>query len=185
MDTVESYLDIDIRKWGQLLVPRSLFTWKWLQNSVEVAKICVFVEEASVTLHFRCKNAGVWQNVTQRIILEKTPCHLGGDRTWFSCPECRRRVAILYSKNAEFACRHCHNLNYRSQHLVPHERLAQRAHKMRDQLGWPYGFINGLGPRPKGMHRKTYWRLAKKAEAAVGNCILAAKAHFQDYDGFE
>ncbi|XFB08130.1 hypothetical protein AAGT13_09390, partial [Azotobacter salinestris] len=43
-----------------------------------------------------------------------TPCHLGGERPWFLCPYCGRRVAKLYLQSV-FACRHCLRLNYASQ----------------------------------------------------------------------
>ena len=40
---------------------------------------------------------GVW------VLTTKTECHLGGSRSWFVCPTCNRRCAILYPKN----CRKC------------------------------------------------------------------------------
>jgi hypothetical protein len=40
----------------------------------------------------------------------------GGQRTWFRCPMCGRRMFKLYRPlgSSLFACRGCHNLTYRS-----------------------------------------------------------------------
>ena len=43
-----------------------------------------------------------------------TSCFFGGERHWFLCPLCHKRVAALYLKGS-FGCRDCHNLIYASQ----------------------------------------------------------------------
>jgi hypothetical protein len=42
--------------------------------------------------------------------------HFGGKRAWFACPQCGRRVGMLYQPLAgdPWACRRCHALAYRS-----------------------------------------------------------------------
>lgn len=56
----------------------------------------------------------------QRIAIVDTRCHLGGKRFWFLCPglnaegSCQKRVGRLYLKDGAFACRHCHELTYKS-----------------------------------------------------------------------
>lgn len=51
-----------------------------------------------------------------------TPCRFGGIRYWFKCPiytrgvYCGRRARVLYKGGDYFACRHCYNLAYSSQH---------------------------------------------------------------------
>ena len=60
--------------------------------------------------------------VDYEILLVTTNCHFGGQRYWFICPMtvngryCGRRVGKLYLApgNPYFACRHCHDLTYRS-----------------------------------------------------------------------
>lgn len=53
--------------------------------------------------------------------LVSTPCHYGGRRWWFACPECSRRVRVLYInhkiKPAQMKpeCRHCQELHHESQ----------------------------------------------------------------------
>ena len=46
--------------------------------------------------------------------LSRSSCHYGGERPWFLCPHCGRRVAILYG-GAVFACRTCYGLAYEVQ----------------------------------------------------------------------
>jgi hypothetical protein len=51
----------------------------------------------------------------QSITLKATPLRFGGVRWWFLCPDCSRRCAKLYlPPRRDFACRHCHDLTYRS-----------------------------------------------------------------------
>jgi hypothetical protein len=48
--------------------------------------------------------------------LLSTPCHFGGERYWFSCYSCSKRVGIVYFPPGApfFLCRHCCNLSYQS-----------------------------------------------------------------------
>lgn len=50
----------------------------------------------------------------QLIKSTRTKCNYGGDRVWFLCPACDRRVGALYRPPLKFIflCRHCHNLTY-------------------------------------------------------------------------
>jgi len=61
----------------------------------------------------------------QFIELTKSKCNYGGDRVWFLCPACNRRIGTLYRRpiNTQFLCRNCNNLTYQLQkyHRSPHE----------------------------------------------------------------
>ena len=50
----------------------------------------------------------------QIINLTTTKCNYGGNRVWFLCPACIKRVGMLYRKplNNVFLCRQCLNLTY-------------------------------------------------------------------------
>ena len=87
-----------------------------------------------------------------------TQCSLGGSRAWFLCPQCERRVAILYHADV-LACRHCCSLTYRSQRETSLDRTFRRADRLRARLKWPTGVMHGIFGRPKGMHHKTFRRL--------------------------
>lgn len=56
------------------------------------------------------------------ILLNSTPCNYGSVRWWFACPDCARRVRVLYinPKSGDVAsmrplCRNCLDLHYPSQ----------------------------------------------------------------------
>ena len=103
-------LDVrQLQRDGLLVSQQFRFHWAEFDAAVNVA-----VGEDRINLSYRDRLAG---GVTiYSIPIERTPCHLDGDRPWFACPTCTRRVAILYSHKAgKFACRTCHGLAYLSQ----------------------------------------------------------------------
>lgn len=63
----------------------------------------------------------------QNIKLDRTQPNYGGDRWWFLCPQCNRRVTRLHlpSDAYRFFCRDCHNLSYES---------AQSSHKKSERF---------------------------------------------------
>lgn len=109
----------------------------------------------------RSHGAGV--NVRDTVLLDETPCTLGGTRPWFRCPGCDRRVRALYLPPGRdhFRCRHCHRLAHGSQQVAPDGRHAIQIDKLQRQLGGdPAGMSPwSLPPKPKGMHWRTYERL--------------------------
>lgn len=64
--------------------------------------------------------SGEKKDFDYKIPLQKTPCHFGGNRYWFTCTlykrgvYCGRRVAVLYKDGDWFGCRHCYELTYSS-----------------------------------------------------------------------
>jgi hypothetical protein len=88
----------------------------------------------------------------QMVGIERTRCNYGGDRPWFRCPSCSRRVAILYLRGALYLCRHCHSLAYRTQREDLCDRAWSRQRKIERRLGKELS-------RPKGMRQVTYDRL--------------------------
>lgn len=126
-----------------------------------------------------------WQAMEYPVFLEWTDCHLGGKRAWFRCPAkgCGRRVAILYG-GAIFACRRCHRLAYESQREAGYDRMARRADRLRDKLGWEPGILNGNGIKPKGMHWRTFELLKAKHDALVGESLAGMAKRFRLLDRF-
>ncbi len=94
--------------------------------------------------------------------IEWTSCFYGGLRPWFHCPDCHSRCLFLYAHYSHYTCRHCVDLPYHSQGSTDYDRAAERANKIRKQLGWEDGFLNGLWFRPKGMHRKRFLNLVRQ-----------------------
>lgn len=89
------------------------------------------------------------------IELLKTPCNYGGYRYWWSCPQCCKRVGVLYCAGI-YVCRHCIGANYQTQLEQPWQRPDARLQAIRKRLGWHDGLYQ---PRKKGMHRTTHERL--------------------------
>ena len=65
----------------------------------------------------------------------------------------------------------CYRLTYSSQYEEAWERVRGKAERVRKKLGDSKGLsagdFNPFPPRPKGMHRRTYERLALGFEDAV------------------
>ena len=80
-------IPLDIRKITRKgwLVPGSCFSWQWRVNDRQVAGISIRVDfDKFMVLTYRMKSTG--EVVEQRVQTQTTPCHLGGQRHWFTCP---------------------------------------------------------------------------------------------------
>ena len=160
-------MPLDIRKLARsgALVPGHSFGWRWLVNNRQVAGISIRVDWQSMVLAYRVRSTG--ELVEQRVHTQTSPCHLGGGRRWFTCPQCSKRVAVLYAPGRYFACRNCYGLGYATQKDGAGDRAARRAEKLRKRLGWEAAILNGNGCKPKGMHWATDERLERRHDALV------------------
>lgn len=158
---------LDIRKLARngLLVPGRSFGWCWTVNDREMGAITIRVAEHAVQLCYQKRSTG--EAIDQWVQLQSTPCRFGGVRQWFTCPNCGKRVAVLYGPGKYFACRTCCGLGYASQKEDVGDRAGSQADKIRKRLGWPAGFLHGPGGRPKGMHWVTFWRLRAEHDQLV------------------
>ena len=75
-----------------------------------------------------------------------------------------------------YACRHCHNLAYRTQREQAYDRASSRADRIRKRLGWEAGILNGDGGKPKGMHWRTFERLQAQHDAHVTQSLAGMSA---------
>jgi hypothetical protein len=110
------------------------------------------------------------ESIREPVWLDTTPCHLGGERTWFLCPGCYSRRAVIFCWGGRFRCRACHNLAYTSTREDAFERATRRCARIRKKLGETssYGLSWEHVPRrPKGMHWYTYERRAWELLAAI------------------
>ncbi len=73
----------------------------------------------------------------QIVYLTATKCYFGGSRYWFKCPNCKKRIGVLYRKpaNVYFLCRSCLDLTY-----------ALRKYHRREE-GYLYTLLNKLKQR--------------------------------------
>ena len=104
------------------------------------------------------------------IQLSKSACHYGGYRYWWLCPQCSKRVSVLYCAGL-YVCRHCINAPYGSQLQQPVDRLFSRLNAIRARLEWQRGIANPQGGRPRYMHASTYERLINEYEQLEQNLI--------------
>ena len=152
----------DMRKSGMLRPGSSgTLSWRLADNSVGLA---------SYNCHDNklCLNAGSFgSNVlvgTQDVRFDATPCNYGGQRRWFLCPGCNRRVAVLCGVGGLFRCRHCHHLPYLSQNVTMLRRLMRRRQYIESRI-----FEDGVGMRRrKGLHRQTFARGLARYLAIAG-----------------
>jgi hypothetical protein len=154
--------------------------WQWTRNGAVVASISIRSEAERVILHYRYGRGGdEWQDLEYPVRIERTPCHLGGSRPWFICPGrgCGRRAAVLYG-GAVYACRHCHELVYPSTREHVGDRLARRADRIRERLGWRAGILNPPGSKPKWMRWDTYRRLREEHNRLVHGALSAMAVNF-------
>ena len=150
--TTNNMLALDVRRLPrkELLHEGAVITARWGGgSSINIAVGCGFV-----TLRYAEKG----EYHEQQVCFSYSDCHLGGERMWFICPHCNKRVAILYA-GKRFLCRHCYRLAYQSQREDWGGRATLRADAIRRKLGWKPGIANPEGYKPKGMHWRTFYRL--------------------------
>ena len=169
--TTESQYWIDIRwmkKQGYLRTG-SFGSLSWSSRGEQTGSIGYHMEENRMILNYRRQpRGGEWEDVEQEISFDRTQCNYGGYRSWFLCPHCGRRVALLYGAGKYFLCRNCYNLTYGCQQEGRSDRLMRKARKIRERLGASDNLMIPLlcAPKPKNMHQKTCDRLRREAEQA-------------------
>jgi hypothetical protein len=167
--TTEDIRRLDLRylKRHDLLRPGHVGTLSWTQGGNESGSIDFQVMSTHLLLSYRYRSyGGVWEDVEERIELVWTLCHYGGRRPWLRCPQCVRRIAVLYGYGRLFLCRHCYDLPYASQLEMPIERLIRKVQKIRKRLGANLSLSAPIGKKPKGMHWSTFERLLLQEEIA-------------------
>jgi hypothetical protein len=109
------------------------------------------------------------------VSLTETVTPFGSCRLWFRCPSCGRRCRVLYA-GPVVKCRLCFGLRYSSQSETRLNRANRGMHKVERRLGSePCG---DLPPKPKGMHWRTYERLARRHEAYSNQWAYAVGRRF-------
>jgi len=167
--TTESQHRIDIRwlKKQGYLQPGNFGSLSWSRRNKETGSIGFRMEADRMVLKYRHRlHNGEWEKVEQTVSFDRTPCNYGGHRTWFLCPRCWKRVAVLYGSGKYFFCRHCCDLTYASQQESKPYRLLRKARKIRERMGGSTNLSDSFPDKPKNMHWKTYWRLLDRAEHA-------------------
>jgi hypothetical protein len=168
--TTEEVRRLDIRymrKQCGIHCPGSAGSLSWSRGGEPTGSIAYRVQEEHLVLNYRYRSYGEdWQDYRESIQLDRTPCNYGGERIWFLCPHCSKRVAVLYGADVRFLCRHCYCLPYASQNETYMDRMARKARKIRRRLGSGEGLDELIWEKPKGMHWTTFESLRVKEAAA-------------------
>lgn len=166
----EHLLRVEIGRWhrgGYLHAGRS-FTWNWHRGDEPTGSIGVRVHGAdSLALQYMAGSGDQRRDGSQTIRLTHTACNYGKSRPWFICPQCPRRVAVLYMRAGRFACRNCQRVSYASQSGDTLDRMWRKQSKIEARLG-------AYWQRPKGMRHKTYQALLDR----LHDCELRRDAAF-------
>ncbi len=162
----EDHLEIDVR-WlarERMLSTYAFRTVTWRQGGEVIGSISLSVDKQdSLVFKYRLNSSGAneCQDVSQHVQLEWTKCRYGGQRPWFVCSHCQRRVAKLYLGSGRWYCRQSLRLTYPSQSECRLGRLTRKIHALEARL-WDREF------RPKGMRWKTYNRLVGQLDYLDG-----------------
>jgi len=112
----------------------------------------------------------------QEIALTFTPCTFGGQRAWFSCPSCARRVGKVYlpctmcngrgQRVASFLCRFCYGLTYEQRR--ERDGYWSSLHRVdRIEARWMGEISDDWISKRKGQHWSTFNRWLEKREALI------------------
>ena len=189
--TAEEALRLDVRylrKRGWINSPGTTGSLSWSCGGEPSGWIRFRVEQDRLVLMYKYRSHGSdWQDYEEEVLLERTACNYGGERTWFLCPHCGKRVAVLYCAEHKFLCRHCQGLSYSSQNETYLERMNRKARKIRRRLGASDNLFEPIQEKPKGMHWKTFERLLKHeqdANDASSSAVLEKLRVLDGIDGF-
>jgi len=162
----EQHRRLDVRRFAaeDMLRPGD-WTWAWKDGATgeKLAWIGVRGEFDRLTLSYRVNG----ESIRCTVPIIKTECGFGGSRPWFSCPRCFRRVAVLYLRAKNFACRHCHGLSYASQSVGACGQTWRKQRRIEARLDANWA-------RPKYMRWRTYERLLR----AILDCAEQRQAWF-------
>ena len=72
----------------------------------------------------------VYEGGSYQIPVEKKTCNYGGHYYFFQCPQCNKRMRILYCLEGKYLCRKCAHLGYHSQRFYPSKRCSYNCYKI-------------------------------------------------------
>lgn len=159
----------------------SALKWYRRKRCLGTVKITAYTDE----LFFECQLTQLRKTpITQRVQLQYTSCHLGGNRPWMLCPGCRRRVMFLYALTTYFRCRHCCRLTYASRNEGQIDTLLRRVRHARRKIGAGDDLTQPIPLKPKWKHhlkhkQRTYRAMQKQMDLLA---LLEKKVQRTDYN---
>lgn len=131
----EHLLRLDVRQLQHRDCLRSglTFSWRWSQGDEPAGTIRITTSAEFIRLVYSVTRDGQREDLDYPVYLDRTPCNYGGTRTWFLCPRCGRRVAVLFA-GRRFWCRHCHGVAYAVENEDKLSRMLRRSNKLRERV---------------------------------------------------
>jgi hypothetical protein len=155
----------------------------WRRDGKVIGSVSLRLCDNLMTISYRTPDQGSYRLVSESLVLTTTKCNFGGERYWFRCPTCDRRTTSIYIVGPPFQCRICLRLKYQTQREGPAGRALTRAIRISQRLGGRrYAF--SYGPKPKGMHGRTYRRLIEQLQNLKCEYFGCLAVQFK-FPGFE
>lgn len=150
-------LDIRVLQRGGYLERIYPFSWVWRTNGGDEAGRATIQVSGG---HLRLSYSWQGREFENTFAFIKTPCHFGGVRWWFQCPQCDERCAKLFfnRRNGRYACRLCVGITYYSQCEDAMDRAWRKQNKLERKLG-------EYLMKPKGMHQTTHTCIFNQIQA--------------------
>ena len=143
----------------------------WSRDSECIADISYTLADSKLQLRY--SDQLTQGHLVQNIELVTTACNYGGKRYWLYCPDCGKRVRVLYYSGNHFTCRTCSKLLYGCQLEDRVDRLTRRLNKVRGHLNGT-GLLGSYSPaKPKWMRWRTYENLLDEEHAIVCSIIYS------------
>ena len=160
-------IDIHFLKGNSMLIPGANGSLYWRSQGALVDSAEFATEASHLLLKYEYSQPECPPETVVNIVwFESTRCNYGGYRKWFLCPGCSNRAAVIFKNERRFLCRTCCRLTYQSQCWDEIDRSANKARKIRIQLGASGALGEEFPDRPRRMHTRTYFRLLNKATVA-------------------
>ncbi len=152
-------LDVNYMNKSGCLKPGAICRQHWTCRGEPSGDIGTEASDGGITLIYRTRSrGGECQDVRDFVAVIWEPCPFGGQRPYFLCPGCGRRIVKLYGM-ARFRCRQCNRLVYHCQRETKLDRVLRKDWKLRAMIGGEPGMASPIPGKPKHMHWRTYNRI--------------------------
>lgn len=163
----EDFITLDVRELRKRegLAPKQSYNLHKYSCGKRIGILAVTTHQDRLSLQYTAFNEQNRQCSFQFTAIDWTPCHFGGRRPWFVCPNenCGKRVAILYGPHP-FLCRNCQGIAYQSQRENEIQRLIRKMEALRAKFSGPTKTVGSAKElsRPKGVHQRTFKLLEQR-----------------------
>jgi len=135
----------------------------WRQHGDQVGLLAFSIYQDRLVLPGGERFAPRRSKCRDTIAFEFTNQPFGGQRRWFSCPECHSRVRLLFLVGVP-RCRKCVGSKYTCQLEPTRVPGLERALEIRKRLDRQSSIASPFPRKPRDMHWKTWYRFRDQDE---------------------